>query len=389
MEKRLKIALFDHSVKSSNAIGKCNLSILGALCEEHEFTVFAAEFENPRPEKIRWVRVPVLKWPPAFLYLSFHIVAPILYYWHRLWHREHFDLVQTVESILSFGDVAYPHFCNRAYLKRHWEKSNQTGVKSWVRWLDHKCRSLVEPWVYRRVEHIVVPSQGLHDELASEYPYTRGRIQVLHNPVEVERMRRPAEFDRETFREKLAIGREDLVLVFVALGHFERKGLPPLLSALAKISEPGLRLIVVGGRSGLISSYRADVEQMGLSGRVSFVGMQHDVRPYLWAADGFTLPSLYEVFPLVSLEAAAAGLPLIVSSVNGVVEFVSDGKNGILIDHTPEGVAGGLSRFLALTPEARRAMGQQAQKDVSQYDTSSFVTAWRQFYAERANHAGG
>lgn len=384
----MKIALFDHSLTSSNAIGKCNLCLLAALCREHEFTVFSVEFENPCPERIRWVRVPVLKWPPALLYLTFHIVAPLCYLWHRFRHYVHFDLVQTVESTLSFGDVAYPHFCNRAYLKRHWGNSKQSGVKSWVRWLDHKFRALLEPWVYRRVRHIVVPSQGLYEELASEYPYVRDRIHILPNPVEVERMRKPDEFDRETFRQGLAVGRKDLLLVFVALGHFERKGLPPLLSALAKITEPGLRLIVVGGRSGLISNYRAYADQMGLSRRVLFVGMQHDVRPYLWAADGFTLPSLYEVFPLVSLEAAAAGLPLIVSSVNGVVEFLCDGKNGILVDHTPEGVARGLARFLALPPEARRAMGEQAQQDVSQYDTSSFVAAWRDFYAERANHVG-
>jgi glycosyltransferase involved in cell wall biosynthesis len=190
------------------------------------------------------------------------------------------------------------------------------------------------------------------------------------------------------FRRGLAVEQEDLLLVFVALGHFERKGLPPLLSALAQITQPSLRLIVVGGRSGLISNYRSCADQMGLARRVSFVGMQADVRPYLWAADGFTLPSLYEVFPLVSLEAAAAGLPLIVSSVNGVVEFLCDGKNGILVDHTPEGVAKGLARFLALPPEDRRAMGKQAQQDVSQYDTSSFVSAWRDFYVQRANHMG-
>jgi glycosyltransferase involved in cell wall biosynthesis len=389
MRSAVKIALFDHSVKSGNAIGKCNLSILGALCHEHEFTVFAAEFENPCPKRIRWVRVPVLKRPPSLFSLSFHMVAPLLYCWHRLRHGVRFDLVQTVDGAVSFGDVAYPHFCDKAYLKRHWGRSQQTGLRSWVRWFDHKFRALAEPWVYRSVRHIVVPSQGLSNELVSEYPRTRERIHVLPNPVEVERMRRPCEFDRQTFREKLAVGKEDLVLVFVALGHFERKGLPPLLRALAQTTEPKLRLIVVGGRSGLISLYRSHADQMGLGGRVSFVGMQQDVRPYLWAADGFALPSFYEVFPLVSLEAAAAGLPLIVSPVNGVVEFLCDGKNGILVDQTAEGVARGLARFLALRPEARRAMGKQAQQDVSQYDTSSFVAAWRNFYAERANHVGG
>jgi len=213
-------------------------------------------------------------------------------------------------------------------------------------------------------------------------------MHIFPNPVEVKRMRRPGEFDRETFREKLALGREDLVLVFVALGHFERKGLPQLLSALAQITEPTLRLVVIGGRSGLISIYRSYADRLGLAGRVSFVGMQQDVRPYLWAADGFALPSFYEVFPLVSLEAAAAGLPLIVSPVNGVVEFLCDGKNGILVDQTSEGVARGLARFLALPPDTRRAMGKQAQQDVIQYDTSTFVAAWRHFYAETANHRG-
>jgi glycosyltransferase involved in cell wall biosynthesis len=382
----LEIALFDYSVTSSNAIGKCNLCLLAALCREHEFTVFSVEFENPCPERIRWVRIPALKWPPPLLYLTFHIVAPLFYFWHRFRHGVRFDLVQTCESILSFGDVSYPQFCNRAYLKNHWSESNPSGLRSWVRWMDHKLRATLEPLVYRRVSHIVVPSQGLRRELASEYPYARDKIRILPNPIDVERMRQPEEFDRESFRRKLGVGPEDLLLVFVALGHFERKGLPALLGALTRITEPGLRLIVVGGRSGLISNYRSQVEKMGLAKRVSFVGLQADVRPYLWAADGFTFPSLYEAFPLVSLESAAAGLPLIVSGMNGVEEFLCDGKNGILVDHTPVSVAGGIERFLALPSEARQRMGEQAQHDVGRYDTKSFVAGWRHFYAERANH---
>jgi glycosyltransferase involved in cell wall biosynthesis len=383
----VKIALFDHSVMSSNAIGKCHLYLLVALCHEHEFTVFAVEFENPCPERIRWVRIPAIRRPLALLYLTFHLLAPLWYLWHRLRYRVRFDLVQRVESVLSFGDVAYPHFCNRAYLKRHWSQSKPTGLRGWLRWLDHKFRATVEPWVYRRVRHIVVPSEGLSRELSSEYPWTRHKIHIVPNPVDVASMRPSKDFDRESFRRELGVGLEDLLLVFVALGHFERKGLPALLRALTQITDPSLKLIVVGGSAGMISNYHACANRMGIAGQVSFVGLQQDVRPYLWAADGFTLPSLYEVFPLVSLDAAAAGLPLIVSAMNGVEEFLSDGKNGILVSHMSEGIAKGLARFVALSPAARRAMGEQAQLAVSRYDTKSFVAAWRHFYAEHAKHA--
>jgi hypothetical protein len=51
-----KIAIFDYKV-IFNSIGGCHLRMLRGLCHEHEFTVFAVEFENPCPERIRWVRI--------------------------------------------------------------------------------------------------------------------------------------------------------------------------------------------------------------------------------------------------------------------------------------------------------------------------------------------
>jgi glycosyltransferase involved in cell wall biosynthesis len=138
---------------------------------------------------------------------------------------------------------------------------------------------------------------------------------------------------------------------------------------------------VGGGEHDLVTAYQARVKHMGLSSHVQFAGMQQDIRPYLWAADAFAFPSFYEAFPLVAIEAAAAGLPLIVTPISGVEEFLSDGKNGILVEQTPEAVADGLKRFLLLAPEARRAMGRQAQQDVERYRQERFVAAWRGLYA--------
>ncbi|WP_147401971.1 glycosyltransferase family 4 protein, partial [Brockia lithotrophica] len=291
-----------------------------------------------------------------------------------------FDLVQIVESNLFFGDVSYAHFCHRAYLRDHWKKAGAKGLRGWLRWLDHRLHALVEPWTYRRVKRIVVPSQGLKRELEETYPFARGKITVIYNPVDVERMASPPNFDREAFRLQYGAQKEDLVLVFVALGQFERKGLHIVLEALRHLSAPHVKLWVVGGEADLVKVWAKRVERLGLKGQVFFLGMQKEVRPFLWGADVFVFPSAYEVFSLVSHEAAATGLPLIVTPLYGVEEFMRDGETGFVVPRTAEGVQNAIERFLALPAEERARMGLVAKKYVQRFDLENFIKNWRDFY---------
>jgi glycosyltransferase involved in cell wall biosynthesis len=178
------------------------------------------------------------------------------------------------------------------------------------------------------------------------------------------------------------------VFAFVALGHYERKGLPLLLAALTGARDPRLKAIVLGGSGAGIAAYRERAAKSGLNGNVKFVQTQKDVRPYLWAADALTLPSYYEVFPLVALEAAAAGLPLLVTPLNGVEEFLRDGENGLLMERSAPGVSVCIARFARMPVEARRSMGQRAQIDVKRYGLAEFVSGWSKLYAEAGSHAG-
>jgi glycosyltransferase involved in cell wall biosynthesis len=375
----MNIAIFDYKVIPNNPTGGCNLRIVKGLCDAHELTVFSVEFENPAPEKIRWVCIPAPLRPLAFLFVIYYALAPLYYWMYCLQNRVRFDAVLMVESKLAFGDISYVHFCHRAYLKNHWQQSKLQGLRGWLRWLDYKLHALFEPWIYRRVKSIVVPSHGLARELQQEYPYTKDKIKVLPNPVDLERML-PPKNARESFRQKFGLDQEDLMLLFIALGQFERKGLPLLLEALTQLKNPRLKLFVVGGEADLISLYKKRIEGMGLERQVTFAGMQKDVRPYLWAADCFVLPSYYEVFPLVVLEAAAAGLLLIVSPLNGVEEFLKDGKNGILVQRTATDVARGIGDVLNMTPAMRQSTQEQLQHDVKNYSTENFVATWAKFF---------
>jgi glycosyltransferase involved in cell wall biosynthesis len=377
----MRIAIFDYFVMQTNAIGNCDRHILEGLCDEHEFTVFAVEFDNPRPDKIKYVRVPALKRPLFALFLTYHLLAPLIFLIYKLRHRAKFDIVQGIESNSLGVSLVYAHFCHRAYLKKHWQASRPSGLKRVARWLDHYLHSLLEPFVFRGAKKIVVPSNGLHRELAEIYGQKIGKkVQVISNPVDVERFRRPENFDPSEIRQKLGFtAPDDLILIFIALGHFERKGLPILLEAMKQVGDERVKLALIGGTPTAIKAYEDKTRSLNIDKQVNFVGFQSDVRPFLWAADLFSFPSAYEIFSLVTLEAAAARLPLLSTNVYGIEEFLVDNVNGWYIERTAPAIAEKIKYCLDNRHAVEQA-GIQAASSIQKYNSQQFVDRWRSFY---------
>lgn len=373
----MRIAVFDHFVVPTSPSGKCILYMLEGLCREHEFTVFAARLENPCPERILFVRIPVPLRPNVLRFVCYHLVAPVTYWMHRLRTGARFDLVYVSDICLSFGELNHAHFCNRSYLKHEWKQARPRNLRGLAHWLNHWLRALMEPHVFRRVRHIVVPSKGLERELASEYAFASDKIHRIPNAIDLGHMLPASDFDRVAFRKSIGLAPEQVVFVFVALGHFERKGLSVVLEALRVLGKLCVKLLVVGGPPDLVRGYRNRAQGLGVEGQVLFVGMQEDVRPYLWASDAFLFPSIYEIFPLVSLEAAAVGLPLLLTPLYGVEEFFREGENGFRLERTPQGVAQGIRRFLQMSERERQAMGARARESVRVFDVARFVHNWR------------
>jgi glycosyltransferase involved in cell wall biosynthesis len=375
----VRIAIFDYRVVTTNPSGGCHRTLMAGLCREHDFTVFSVEFDNPCPDRIEWVRVPVPTRPLVLLFVLFHAVAPVIYLAHRVRRRARFDVIQHVEDNLTFGNVAYVHFCHRRFLARVWPSLRARGVRRWARWLDHRLHAILEPFVYRWTRLFVVPSTGLREELMAEYPATSGRTIVIENPIDVARFTRPSTFDRGAERRRLALSEGDIVLAFTALGHFERKGLPAVLRALVRLPS-NTKLIVIGGQPDLVRQYRRFVATLAIEERVIFTGMVQDPRRYLWAADAFVFPSFYEVFSLAVHEAAAAGLPPIVTRLHGVTDVFEDGTNAIFVQSEAESVTAGVRRFLRMSDAERLAMSERVQSSVDGFSPALFVDRWRLFY---------
>jgi glycosyltransferase involved in cell wall biosynthesis len=398
----VRIAVFDYETVPTNPYGKGVLLVVEALCDRHDITVYSARFANPRPDRIRYRRVPAVLRPLVALLVTFRAAA-----WSRRLAAKalgrRYDVVSAGEAMIGGADVVYSQFCHRAYLRDHWAMSRPAGLRRVARFAYEWLAARLEAADATSARVIVVPSEGLARELEAEYPAMVGKVTVIPNPVaaaadrtrtgmhgaDTEREpgtepgREPAEADalvRATVRSDLGIGSGDVVAAFAALGHFERKGLPLVIEALGRLDDPHLHLLVIGGKTDLVHRYQRIAAAAGQARRIHFAGVQTDLGPWFAASDLFVFPSAYETFSYVTFEAAAAGLPLVVSRLYGVEDAFCDGQHGVVVERTAASVAEGLAKLVAAGADGRREMGARAREVAGRYTTAAYVEAWAEVY---------
>jgi UDP-glucose:(heptosyl)LPS alpha-1,3-glucosyltransferase len=178
---------------------------------------------------------------------------------------------------------------------------------------------------------------------------------------------------RPEMRHKLGYQDHHQVVVFVA-NELERKGFGPLLRAVARLQDERTHLLAVGRLSP--SAYQPEIERLGMRERVQFVGPSADVAPYYGAADVFALPTQYEAWGLVIVEALACGLPVVTSRLAGAAVAVRHGWSGRLLDEpsNPERIAEGLTAFL----EGNRAPREDIAASVADYAWSNVLQRYEE-----------
>ncbi|MEC4853948.1 MAG: glycosyltransferase family 1 protein, partial [Jaaginema sp. PMC 1079.18] len=183
----------------------------------------------------------------------------------------------------------------------------------------------------------VVATSPQEKEHMRAYVSQRGNIEIIPCGTEIERF---GQIDRATARQKLGIPLDEKMVMYV--GRFDpRKGIETLVRAIGHpdvCNLPNLHLYVAGGsRKGHKDGQECDrikgiVSQLGLSDRTSFPGRLNRDRLALYfsAADVCVVPSHYEPFGLVAIEAMASRTPVVASAVGGLQFTVVPEKTGLL-----------------------------------------------------------
>jgi len=208
---------------------------------------------------------------------------------------------------------------------------------------------------------IIANSAMVRDEIVNYYGFPGEAIDLIRNGIRVSEFG-PAPLKRAAARSQLHLAETDIAVLFLGSG-WERKGLRFAIATVESLRDDRLRLLVAGrGNQGRFRSRK-----------VHFFGEVGDVRPLLSAADIFLLPTLYDPFSNASLEAMAAGLPVVTTRANGCSEIIEEKIHGSIVDRADNIVA--LAAALRFwSDESRRKKAQLILLEhATQFDLSRHI----------------
>ena len=242
----------------------------------------------------------------------------------------------------------------------------------------HSC----EWWLANRADTVITCSAAMRAEVAELFDLDRAAIPVLHNGIAPRRWRVSATAVAAA-RAAHAPAGEPLLVHFGRLEH--QKGGQDLIAALPRIRRhrPGARLLIAGTGSAADQLVAAAREHRVLRS-VRFLGYVPDgeLAALLAAADAVVLPSRYEPFGIVALEAAAAGAALVTSTAGGLGEVVRDGETGVTFPPGDvAGLAAAVGRVLDDPDAARRRARAARDRLTTDFDWARIAAATAQVYA--------
>ncbi|MDT7578907.1 MAG: glycogen synthase, partial [Pseudonocardiales bacterium] len=239
----------------------------------------------------------------------------------------------------------------------------------------------VEWWLARRADALITCSAAMRDEVTALFGPSLAPVAVVHNGV-APRDWAVAPQAAAAARARWAPDGGPLLVHFGRLVY--EKGVQDLIAALSLIRRrhPRTRLLVVGTgthRDALVAQAR----DQGAADAVVFAGHlpDADLAAAVTGADAVVLPSRYEPFGIVALEAAAAGAPLVVARSGGLAEVVLDGSTGTSF---PPGdvaaLADAVGRVLDDPPEAARRAAAARGRLATDFDWPGIAARTAEVY---------
>ena len=271
--------------------------------------------------------------------------------------RRGWDVVQSHERTLVQDVYRAGEGSHRAYL-------DAIGARARRR-LHHAVTLALERRVFARTPQIVAISRRGAEEITDRHGVPAPRLSVVYNGVDLERFHPGLRAQhRDTARADAGIPARAFTVLFAGSG-FERKGLATAIRGLAGLADMDARLLVLG--RGDASPYRRLASELGVADRIAWVGARPDIERWYGAADALVLPTRYEPFGNVHLEALASGLPVVTSLLAGGAEVLNE-RCGAAV--APDDASG-----LATALETLRDRGETEVRDAARAAAEPYTFA--------------
>ena len=232
---------------------------------------------------------------------------------------------------------------------------NHIHAKKYIQWYHTDVANLDDPEntdkmipAYERMDAIVCVAKSAKKSFVERYPQLKEKTHVLYNFFDTRSM-------TEQAKEPLHYAGERPVLLSVGRMTPSKKYLR-FLDVLARLRDEGFPFSWYVLGTGLeLEEIQKKTEQLGLADRVHLEGLTDNPYRYMKNCDLFVLPSGWEGFPTVTVEAKVLGCPVLATDVSGIREQLVHGETGWIVENSEEGIYQGLKHLL-LHPELREKL---------------------------------
>lgn len=317
--RSLDVALVAHNVVRRDGQGRVMLELARALVKDgHRVTVYARRLTDELRPGVDYHRLPKAPGPQLLDDLFLFLLGSLFL------HRRRHD-VTVVMGACALPPRPFVLDCqfSHAGWRRSWARTTRPA---WYHRLHARMIERLENLVARRATRVVASTGVVKRDLGGP----AHKISVVPNGIDLDEFPPVSSEARARAREELGIRDANSVVAFLGEYHTTRKGLDPLLEAVA--AGPSDERLVVAAR-GSRSRLETRLHDLGIRDRVDVVGFAEPAL-VMAAADIVAVPSIYEPFSLVALEAAASQIPVIVSAAAGAASLLA--PDVVVIDDPTE-----------------------------------------------------
>ncbi len=248
---------------------------------------------------------------------------------------------------------------------------------------ESKMADSLEWWITYESSIIILCSKSMKDDTISHFRVPQDKLRVI--PIGIDRSKfKDRKPDREKTREKYGVHSEEKLVLFV--GRLtSQKGCEYLIRAIPYIAKFFNVKLLIAGDGYLRGELEGIAVRAGVRTRTIFAGFvgDDDLTDLFLCSDLMMIPSVYEPFGVVALEAMAARLPVVASNVDGLAEIIKHEENGILVfPRDSSSIAWGISRILSDQANTQRLV-ENAWRDVeSRFSWSTVARQTLEVYKE-------
>jgi glycosyltransferase involved in cell wall biosynthesis len=245
--------------------------------------------------------------------------------------------------------------------------------------LYEKFDKLIFPLIYKKLTALAAITNYEKQELIKK-GISKDKVWIIPNAINDEYF---AEVNYSNFLDKYSLRNKKIILF---IGHLlESKGVDLLLKSLPKIVkyEKDAILLLIGPDNGRYPYYEKMARELNINHYFKWLGRVSEIekRQALASMNFLALPSHYEAFGLVLIEAMAAGKPVIAASSPGPDEIINNGSNGFIIKKDSEEEFVDLSIKLLKNDRMNYEIGKNAKSICkTNYSLSSVIDKWEQLY---------